>query len=93
MRHFSSGRQVFERTVTIGAPAGLHARPAAAFVKAVLDTGAPIRIGRPGGQSADARSIVSVLALDFKHGEEAVLTAPSLAAVEALGQLLGRAEP
>ena len=65
--------------------AGLHARPAAVFVRAVLDSREEVRIGRPGSSSsfADARSIVSVLALDIQPGEAVVLHADD-------GQLLDR---
>lgn len=84
---------MFEQRVRIGAAAGLHARPAATFVNAVIASGAAIRIGRPGGPSADARSIVSVLALDLRHGEEAVLTAPSVTILHQLADVLQRAEP
>jgi phosphocarrier protein HPr len=58
----------------VSCKAGLHARPAAVFVKAVLDCGAAVRVGREGGVPADARSIVSVLALDIQPGEVVVLT-------------------
>lgn len=54
--------------------AGLHARPAAVFVKAVLDSGASVRVGRESGEYVDARSIVSVLALDIQPGERVVLS-------------------
>jgi phosphocarrier protein len=56
--------------------AGLHARPAAVFVKAVLESGERIRLSRPHGVAVDARSIVSVLALDIRPGETVVLTGP-----------------
>lgn len=68
----------------------LHARPAATFVRAVLDSGLPVRIGRPGDEPADARSILSVLALDIRHGEEVMLTAPSRELLENLAALLER---
>lgn len=68
--------------------AGLHARPAAVFVRAVLDSLAPVRIGRPGGESADARSIVSVLALDIQPGEPVVLSAEDERLLDQLAALL-----
>jgi phosphocarrier protein HPr len=54
----------------------LHARPAAVFVKAVVDSRVPVTIGRPGREPVDARSIVSVLSLDVRPGDEVVLDAP-----------------
>lgn len=68
--------------------AGLHARPAAVFVKAVQDSGQDVRIGRPGGSLADARSIVSVLALDIQPGEAVVLSADDERLVRRLAGLL-----
>ena len=63
------------RTVKVGARVGLHARPAALVAKAASAQSIPIRIGRPGGASVDARSVLSLLALGAEHGDEVVLTA------------------
>lgn len=68
--------------------AGLHARPAASFVKAVLDSREEVRIGRPEGGSADARSIVSVLALDIQPGEAVVVRCGDEELLERLTALL-----
>ena len=68
-----------QREVTVASAVGLHARPAAAFVKAAGEaaaaTGASITVGRVGGPPADASSIVSVMSLGAKHGETLVLEA------------------
>ncbi len=77
-----------ERTVTIASSVGLHARPAALFVQAVNSTGLAIQIGRAGGQPVDARSILGVMALGAKHGEEVVLTAEGERADGALDELV-----
>ena len=61
------------RTVTIGSRVGLHARPAALFVEAATASGIAVRIGRPGADPVPARSILSVLALGVKGGEEVTL--------------------
>jgi phosphocarrier protein HPr len=66
---------------------GLHARPAAVFVRAVLDSGARVRLGREGEEAVDARSIVSVLALDIQPGERVVLFGDS-GFLDALAALL-----
>lgn len=68
--------------------AGLHARPAALFVKAVLSSGTTVHIGRPGGEPVDARSIVSVLSLDIRPGEEVVLESADDELLERLADLL-----
>ena len=76
------------RTVTIASSVGLHARPASMFVQAASDTGLDVEIGRPGEESVDATSILGVMALGAKHGEEVVLTAEGDGAEEALDSLV-----
>ena len=76
------------RTVTIASSVGLHARPASLFVQAAGESGLAIEIGRPGDESVDATSILGVMALGAKHGEEVVLTAEGEGADEALDALV-----
>jgi len=76
------------RTVTIASSVGLHARPASLFVQAAGESGLDIEIGRPGEESVDATSILGVMALGAKHGEEVVLTAEGEGADEALDALV-----
>ena len=64
-----------QRTVTIASSVGLHARPAALFVEQASESGLDVEIARPGGEAVDATSILGVMALGAKHGEEVVLTA------------------
>jgi phosphocarrier protein HPr len=66
---------------------GLHARPASLFVQAAGRQKARVTIGKPGGEPVNARSILSVLALDVHSGEEVVLYADGDGAAEALDQL------
>ena len=67
---------------------GLHARPAALFVQAATATGLPVQIGREGEEAVDARSILGVMALGAKHGEEVTLTAEGDGADAALDDLV-----
>ena len=63
-----------ERTVTIGSRSGLHARPAALFVKAAggpAGGGAPSAVGD--GQPVPAPSMLVVLSLGAGHGTEVTL--------------------
>jgi phosphocarrier protein HPr len=76
-----------ERKVVVGSKVGLHARPAALFVQAVNKVGVPVYIAKPGQPPADARSILSVLALDARGGDEVVLTAEGDRADAALDEL------
>jgi len=77
-----------QRTVTIASSVGLHARPAALFVQAATATGLPVQIGRDGEDPVDARSILGVMALGAKNGEQVVLTADGEGADGALDGLV-----
>ncbi|MGH8889392.1 MAG: HPr family phosphocarrier protein [Acidothermaceae bacterium] len=62
----------------VASPVGLHARPAAVFVRAVVETGLAVTIAKVAagtGAATDARSILGVLALDVGCGDEVELTA------------------
>jgi len=77
-----------EREVTIGSRVGLHARPAALFVKAATEQRVPVMIAKPGGKPVNARSMLAVLALGAKGGETVVLSAEGDGAEEALDTLV-----
>ena len=63
-------------TATIASKVGLHARPAAAFVKAVGEQGIPVTIAKEGGSPVDASSILGVVTLTSEaEGAEAGLEA------------------
>jgi phosphocarrier protein HPr len=76
------------RTVTIASSVGLHARPAALFVEAATNTGLDVEISKDGDEPVDATSILGVMALGAKHGEEVTLTAEGDGADEALDSLV-----
>ena len=88
-----------ERTVTVASRTGLHARPAAMFVKAAAAQPVPVKLRVGDGPAADARSILAVLALRVGHGAAVTLSADGDAAdqaLDALADLLSRdldAEP
>jgi phosphocarrier protein HPr len=78
-----------QRTVTIASSVGLHARPASpCSSRPVNATGLDIEIGRAGEDFVDATSILGVMALGAKHGEEITLTAEGEGAEEALDSLV-----
>ncbi|HEY3868651.1 MAG TPA: HPr family phosphocarrier protein [Actinocrinis sp.] len=64
-----------ERTVVVGSRSGLHARPAALFVRAAAGQPVPVRIRAGNGRTADTRSILAVLALKVDHGDTVTLEA------------------
>lgn len=72
--------------VTITDPVGLHARPAAKFVEKVRESGLPLRIRRPDGPLVDAGSVLAILSMGVKAGEEIelVVDGPNVEAVDAL---------
>lgn len=82
------------RTVTVASEVGLHARPAAAFTRAVVDTGMPVTIGVDGRDPVDAASILAVMTLGVRHGQEVILSVDgdgADAALDALAALLATA--
>lgn len=60
--------------VAVGSRVGLHARPASVLVKAAAGAGVPVTIGRVGEKAVNAASMLSVLALGVKQGEEIEIT-------------------
>ena len=61
------------RKAIVHATVGLHARPAAAFVRAVTETGLPVTISKDGKPGVDARSLLEVMTEDFACGCEVEL--------------------
>lgn len=91
-----------ERTVTVASGSGLHARPAALFVKAAAAQPVAVKLRVGDGPAVDARSILAVLALRVGHGTAVTLSAGAEGgpaaeqALDALAELLSRdldAEP
>jgi phosphocarrier protein HPr len=78
-----------QRTVIVGSASGLHARPAALFVKAASEQAAPVRLRVGERPSVDARSILAVLAQRVKQGTEVTLEADGENADAALDTLAG----
>jgi phosphocarrier protein HPr len=66
---------MLERRVIVGSSVGLHARPAALFVKAAAAQPVPVTIGVGDGDPVDARSLLSVMGLGARGGDEVVLRA------------------
>lgn len=76
-----------EVRVTVGSRIGLHARPAAILAKAAAGAGVPVRIGRTSTEVVDAASVLAVLGLGVKAGEEIVLLADGAGAQAAIDEL------
>jgi phosphotransferase system HPr (HPr) family protein len=71
------------RKVIITNPAGLHARPSAAIVKAVGRFKSKVEI-RKNGEAIDAGSIVDLMGLGASQGTELLVTAKGPDAEEAI---------
>jgi phosphocarrier protein len=72
-----------ERRVVVGSKVGLHARPAALFVQAAAKQPVKVSIAKDGKAPVDARSILAVLGLDVRGGEEVLLLADESEQAEA----------
>jgi len=83
--------QASSEAVVVMLPAGvdLHARPAADFVRAAMGFAASVRVSS-GDREADAKSLLSVLALGAKAGTELRLTAEGPDAGPALDAMRSR---
>ncbi|OZG62040.1 phosphotransferase [Bifidobacterium lemurum] len=62
------------RTTTISDPVGIHARPAAEFSRAATASGCTVTIAKQGGAPVPAGSILSVMGLGIKQGDDVELT-------------------
>lgn len=78
-----------ERRVSIPDGVGLHARPAAQFVQAAAKQPVDVTVGKPDGEPVNAKSMLAVLGLDVRGGQEVVLRADGDGAEAALDALAG----
>ncbi|RJL30444.1 HPr family phosphocarrier protein [Bailinhaonella thermotolerans] len=76
-----------ERTVRVESEVGLHARPAATFVQTASKAPIDVTLSKAGGAPVSAKSILAVLALDVRHGEQITLRAEGEGAEELLDEL------
>ena len=78
-----------ERKVTVEAEVGLHARPAALFVQTATKAAMDVSVAKmgSGGEPINAKSILSLLALDVRQGDTIIITAEGEGADEVLDQL------
>lgn len=75
------------RKVKVAFKNGLHARPAAIFVRMVEESGQEVTINY-GGENADASSLLEIMALGVEHGAEVELSCLDDKAEEFLEQLV-----
>ncbi|WP_025272759.1 HPr family phosphocarrier protein [Haloglycomyces albus] len=63
-----------ERRVTVTTEVGIQARPATNFVDTAAESSAPIYLAKGSGEPVEAKSILQVLVLDVRQGDEVVIT-------------------
>jgi phosphocarrier protein HPr len=81
----------FKRSVVVGSRVGLHARPAKLVAEEAGRQSVVVRIAKNGNDPVDARSLLSLLALGAKQGDEVTLSADgddAEAAVQAIASLV-----
>lgn len=76
-----------ERETVVGPEAGLHARPAAQFVKTAKQFSSEIKVYK-GEREANAKSSLKVMSLGAKKGEKIVIRAEGEDAQEAVDTLV-----
>lgn len=81
-----------ERRAVVASKSGLHARPAAVFVKAAAEQPTKVSIRKPDGDPVDASSILSIMTLGVEQGDEVVLSADGDKADQALDILVALLE-
>ncbi|OYX59229.1 MAG: HPr family phosphocarrier protein [Micrococcales bacterium 32-70-13] len=77
-----------ERTLAVASAHGLHARPAALFVKAVTDSGLVVELQK-GERKINAASILGVVSLGIEHGDDVTLRVEGEGADAVLESLAG----
>jgi phosphotransferase system HPr (HPr) family protein len=84
-----------EAEVEVRNPSGLHARPAATFVKAAGGFASDVRVSnlsRDPEKDASAKSVIGVMALAVARGHRIRLTATGADADAAIDSLVGLVE-
>lgn len=89
-----------ERRVVVRIAEGLHARPAALFARLAAEQPCAATIRRPDGAALPAASILSIMTLGVRAGDEVVLEVDpgadplvGQAALDALADFLLQVEP
>lgn len=78
---------MLESKVVVASKVGLHARPAAAFVQAALKCRCSVTL-ECDGKKADGKSILQVLAMGVKCGQELVVRVQGEGEAEAINDLV-----
>lgn len=74
-------------TVVLRNPSGLHARPATTFAAAAAAAPGEVTVAK-GDTEVNAKSVLSVLTLDCRHGDEVTITVDGDDAAATLAHLV-----
>ncbi|MGH2662352.1 MAG: HPr family phosphocarrier protein [Actinomycetota bacterium] len=80
-----------EATVTLRNASGLHARPAKVFARSAAASSGDVVLVK-GGKEVNAKSVLSVLTLDCRQGDEILIRTTGDGAEEVLAKLVGLVE-
>jgi phosphocarrier protein FPr/phosphocarrier protein len=80
-----------QRVMVVSLRQGLHARPAALLARSAKAFGAEISLAAH-GRVADARSVVAIMALGVRHGDELILRAQGIEAERAVKAMIAGLE-
>ena len=83
----SESEPVLSRDFTITNKLGMHARPAAMFVKTAAQFDSEIMVCKGGGHLVSGKSIMGLMTLEASPGTVLTVTAEGFDADEALGAL------
>jgi len=75
-----------EGRAVVASSVGLHARPAATFVQEAMKYKSKVTV-EASGKAADAKSIIQVLKLGAKYGQEVIIRAEGDDEAEAVANL------
>lgn len=77
-----------ERRVKVASEVGLHARPAAQFVEAASAAADDVTLAKGDSSSVSAKSILAVMGLDVRNGDEIVISSDGEDAETVLDRLV-----
>jgi phosphoenolpyruvate-protein phosphotransferase len=77
-----------ERAMMVSLSQGLHARPAALLARRAKGMDTMITL-RAHGRATDARSVVGIMALGVRHGDELVIQADGAGGAQAIAEMIG----
>lgn len=82
-----------ERRVKVTTEVGIQARPATVFVETAAESDEEVSLAKAGHEPVDAKSILQVLTLDVRSGEEVVVESADESILERLAALVTGADP